>query len=69
VVTRDGAPVLQLRCPGCEVWGDIDADQAHGRVSVDHSDECGYHETKDWWAEAEALTGRVPAALSDRFET
>lgn len=64
VVTRDGEPVLQLRCPECQMWGDIDSDQAHGLVSVDHSDVCGYHDTKDWWGEAEAHTGRVPTALT-----
>jgi hypothetical protein len=47
---RDGSPVYQLRCPGCGVWGDIDDDQRHGRVSVDHTnmDGCTFHETRDW---------------------
>ena len=61
-VIRDGEPQWQLRCPGCAVWADIDLDQLHGHVSVEHSpgsDDrgyagstgCGYHETRDWWTE------------------
>lgn len=58
---RDGEPVWQLRCPGCDRWADIDEDQLHGRASVDHTvglegDEsdggCGFHERRDWFSEA-----------------
>lgn len=59
VVTRDGKPQWQLRCPGCDEWADIDDDQFYGRVSVEHSagsddqghassSGCGYHDTIDW---------------------
>ena len=48
---RDGKIVWVLRCPTCGVWGDIDQDQLHGRVSVDHTDTgCSYHETHDFAA-------------------
>lgn len=53
VRVRDGEEVVQLRCPGCGVWGDLDDDQLHGRVSVDHAaDGCpgGFHETHDFSA-------------------
>lgn len=46
-VIRDGEEVWQLRCPGCEMWADVDEDQFYGRVSVEHV-ECGYHDTHDW---------------------
>jgi hypothetical protein len=68
VVIRDGEPVFQLRCPGCGVWGDLDDDQLHGRVSTEHSagsddrgyassSGCGFHETRDWFSEAAQDTG------------
>jgi hypothetical protein len=41
----DGKPAVQLKCPKCGVWGYIDDDQYHGRVSTLCS--CGYHETVD----------------------
>jgi hypothetical protein len=49
-VHRDGALVWQLRCPECHGWADLDEDQLHGRVSIDHAPECGFHETHDLWA-------------------
>lgn len=55
-VTIDGESTLILLCPGCGERGELDDDQAHGRVSVDHAaDGCpgGYHETHDFWAAAE----------------
>ena len=54
-VTRDGAPVIKLRCPSCGVFADMDDDQYRGRVSVDC--ECGaFHETHNFaQLEAEAL--------------
>lgn len=55
LVFRDGEPVMKLKCPGCGGWGDLDDDQFHGRVSVDHTGEgCTYHETHDF-AEAFAV--------------
>jgi hypothetical protein len=62
LVVRDGEPQWQLCCPGCDVWADIDDDQLHGRVSIEHSageddrgyasaEGCGYHEARDWWSE------------------
>ena len=48
-VRRDGQVVHKLKCPDCGKWADLDDDQYHGRVSVDHSNEqCGYHETFDF---------------------
>lgn len=57
--------VWKLKCPVCGVWGDIDDDQLHGRVSIDHSDfvrhkrddpaegfHCTFHETHDLYAMA-----------------
>lgn len=51
-VIRDGCPLWQLRCPGCGTWADIDDDQLHGRVTVDHTNQegCWYHETHDFAA-------------------
>lgn len=49
VVRRDGEPQWMLQCPDCEQWADLDDDQFHGRVSVDHTDTgCSYHETHDF---------------------
>ena len=47
----DGEEVTQLQCPGCGRWGQIDDDQLHGRISVDHTDPtvpCTFHETRNW---------------------
>lgn len=67
---RDGELVWQLQCPACGHWGDIDDDQLHGRVSVNHgplepgqSPEegngcpcgCVFHETRDWAGSAEVV--------------
>lgn len=47
-IRRDGELVWQLRCPRCHQWADIDDDQMHGRVSIDHTDTgCSFHETHD----------------------
>lgn len=53
--------MYRLTCPGCGHTGEIDDDQAAGRVSCDHSGGgveaggcgcgCTYHETHDWLAE------------------
>lgn len=52
-VRRDGEIVWQFRCPSCGEWGDIDDDQLHGRVSIDHTDTgCEFHETHDLWTMA-----------------
>lgn len=51
----------ELLCPGCSRWGELDDDQLHGRISVDHSGArvhigggewvvCDYHETHDFAA-------------------
>jgi hypothetical protein len=56
-IRRDGAVVVKLRCPGCGHWGEINDDQFHGRVSVDHTScgcGCTYHETHDFSNEAES---------------
>lgn len=60
-VSRDDEMVRLLRCPVCGVWGEIDDDQFHGYISIEHSvgpddlhpDEphgesgCSFHETID----------------------
>lgn len=51
-VRRDEGIVWQFRCPECHHWGDIDDDQMHGRVSIDHSEACGFHRTLDLWVMA-----------------
>lgn len=52
--TRDGQPIVQLKCPRCGEWADLDDDQLHGRVSTHHDDpDCGYHETVDFASLAE----------------
>lgn len=33
----------QAKCPGCGTWGDVDADQLAGRVSL-ICPECGWHD-------------------------
>lgn len=58
---RDGQRVWKFRCPECHAWGDINDDQLHGRVSIDHSGTvvhradgpftCTYHQTRNVWAE------------------
>ena len=42
-VILDDHFVRKIFCPGCGVWGIIDDDQFHGRVSI--LCECGFHET------------------------
>jgi len=42
-VILDDKLVRKIRCPGCGVWGIIDDDQFHGRVSI--LCDCGFHET------------------------
>jgi hypothetical protein len=52
--------VFLLECPGCGQIGELDDDQWHGRVSVDHTSMgCpgGYHETHDFAAAVEAAGG------------
>ncbi len=61
-IISNGQPVWKLQCPQCGHEGQIDDDQLHGRVSVDHTNcgatypesECGctFHETRDWHATA-----------------
>jgi hypothetical protein len=54
IVHLDGVRIWKLQCPQCGQWGEIDEDQLHGRVSVDHSDgeKCTFHETRDWFSTA-----------------
>jgi hypothetical protein len=48
-VNRDGVDIYLFECPGCGQWAELDDDQWHGRVSVQH--DCGYHETHEYlWA-------------------
>jgi hypothetical protein len=57
---RDGRPVFLLECPGCGQFGELDDDQWHGRVSVDHASQgCPglYHETHDFHAAVQACGG------------
>jgi hypothetical protein len=52
-VRRDDGIVWQLRCPECHQWADLDDDQLHGRVSIDHTDTgCAFHQTYDLYAMA-----------------
>lgn len=53
---QDGS--WMLCCPECGHWGEIDEDQLHGRVSVDHSGGaeangcrcgCTFHQTRDFF--------------------
>ena len=45
-VVRDGGRLLKMKCPRCGQWGDIDADQFHGRVSIQCPNApCDFHET------------------------
>lgn len=55
---RDGGRIWKLRCPQCGHWGDIDDDQLHGHISLDHTNcgityepsecSCTWHETHDY---------------------
>ncbi len=59
-VIRDQRFVYLLECPGCGRRGELDDDQWHGRVSVDHASMgCpgGYHETHDFAAAVQATGG------------
>lgn len=44
-VMRDGVEVAKFKCPVCHTWGDVDADQYSGDVSI--LCVCGFHETID----------------------
>lgn len=48
VKIRDGKEQIQLKCPSCGTWGDVDKDQAEGVVSC-ICPECGNH----WIAEVD----------------
>ena len=41
---RDGKEQVQMKCPGCGIWGDVDKDQVEGLVSC-KCPECGAHWT------------------------
>lgn len=45
-VILDGEQQRKIKCPDCGIWGLIDDDQWHGRVSV-NCPNCDYHETHD----------------------
>lgn len=45
IVKRDGILIKKFQCPLCEVFGEIDNDQFHGRISI--LCDCGFHETID----------------------
>lgn len=47
-VTRDGDVVVQVKCPDCGVWGDVDKDQFFGLVSI--KCDCGHHATVNFAA-------------------
>ena len=57
-IRQDGERVWNLQCPQCNHWGQIDSDQLHGKVSLDHTDcgitrassecQCTWHETHDY---------------------
>lgn len=60
-----GATEYALRCPACGHWGEIDADQANGRVSINHAGDatgrgcacgCTFHETRNWLTTADRYT-------------
>lgn len=44
VVRQDDGVVWKFCCPGCRLVGEIDLDQAQGRVSI-VCPECDFHET------------------------
>jgi hypothetical protein len=47
--TGEQVAVVKLQCPTCGVWGDLDDDQLHGRVSVEcQTPGCSFHETHDF---------------------
>jgi hypothetical protein len=58
-VVRDDEPMIQVRCPNCGSWGDIDGDQLHGRALTQHV-ECGFVDKRDWFTEGEWVEGRGP---------
>lgn len=43
-VILDGTPTWKFKCPSCGIWGYIDNDQYHGKVSLD-CPNCEFHET------------------------
>ena len=45
LIKLDGEEAIKVKCPRCNTWGLVDADQVHGRVSMEC--ECGFHETHD----------------------
>lgn len=45
-IFRDGKEQLQLQCPGCKTWGDVDHDQIAGLVSC-VCPKCGAHWTTE----------------------
>jgi hypothetical protein len=70
-VLRDGEEVWKLGCPGCGHWAEIDDDQLHGRVSVDHAGEggCTFHETRDWFHTAKPKNERARQLMEGDSQT
>ena len=58
-VLRDGKLIVQIRCPKCKTWGDVDGDQLHGKAPTQHP-ECGFLAVRDWFTEGEWVEGRGP---------
>ena len=56
LVVLDGEKAWKLQCPQCGVWGYLDDDQFHGRISTQC--DCGYHETVDWSARVDWTTAQ-----------
>jgi hypothetical protein len=44
VVNRDDKEIIQMKCPGCAAWGDVDKQQQTGLVSC-ICPECRAHWT------------------------
>lgn len=60
----------EFECPVCKIWGSIDNEQLHGKISVDHSGQryrdiggvwrtCTYHETHDFSAALAAASPKT----------
>lgn len=56
VKVRDGKKQIQMRCPGCGAWGDVDNDQAEGLVSCE-CPECGAHWIGEGHIKVETIIG------------
>lgn len=60
-VLRDDVLVVQLRCPECHGWADIDSEQLHGKAPTSHMGEgCNLLTLRNWFTESEWVEGRGP---------